>query len=454
MTNTDGWQLEALWRVLTLADYNTRVVVVGTSVLGLCSGLIGTFMLLRKRSLVADVVSHSTLPGVGLAFLVMVAYGGSGKWLPGLLLGALLSGLLGMAAVVFLARFTPVKEDAALGTVLSVFFGVGIAILGLVQRDPRGTAAGLESFVFGKTASMLASDAYAIAAVAVVCTALCALLSKELTLLCFDPEFAASRGYSVGLLDLSLMSMMVVSTVIGLQAVGLILVIALLIIPPAAARFWTDRFPTMALLAAGFGAVGAGLGALLSALAPKLPAGAVIVLTQAAFFTVSFLIGARRGLLKRRIEAWKLSRRTGDQHLLRTLFEEEEQRGLGSRIGFNALHRKRSWSAGRLRALCRRAQRLGWLESSSEGLALTQEGRTAAASEVRQHRLWELYLIHHTDLATSRVDRGADRVEHHLDQTLVEELEELLSEHHDGTTPPSPHPLGDSRSGKAGGESA
>ena len=133
--------------LVSLADYNTRVVVLGVLALGLSCGFVGSFMLLRKRALIADTVSHSTLPGIALAFLVMVAAGQDGKWLPGLLLGALLSGLAGMGAVVAVQRFTRVKEDAALGIVLSVFFGFGVSLLGLVQKMSSGSAAGLESFI-------------------------------------------------------------------------------------------------------------------------------------------------------------------------------------------------------------------------------------------------------------------------------------------------------------------
>ncbi len=428
-------------RVFSLTDYNTRVVIFGTTLLGVASGLIGTYMLLRKRALMADVVSHSTLPGIGLAFLIMAAFGGSGKWLPGLLLGALISGILGMLCVLAISYGTPVKEDAALAIVLSVFFGLGVAILGLVQKSRHGSAAGLESFVFGKTASMLAADAYLIGAVGAICVLSCLALNKELTLLCFDRNFASTQGWPVLSLDIFLMLLVVISTVIGLQAVGLILVIALLIIPPAAARFWTDRLNVMIWIAAGLGGLGAGFGAAFSALAPKLPAGAVIVVTQAGLFVLSLLFGPTRGLLSRWRTFRQVRGKTGDQHLLRALYENEERRGCGARIQIGELQALRSWSIKRLQMVCSRALSRDWIVSDESGIGLTESGRQVAVREVRNHRLWELYLIHYADVATSQVDRDADRVEHILDAHLIEELENLLSDYTGGSELPSPHPL-------------
>lgn len=408
-----------------LADYNTKVVVLGVLALGTSCGLIGSFMLLRKRSLMADTVSHSTLPGIALAFLWMVSQGGEGKWLPGLLLGALLSGLAGMGAVIALQRWTRIKEDAALGIVLSVFFGFGVCLLGLVQKMSSGSAAGLESFIYGKTASMLASDAYLIAGMGALSLLACGLLFKEFTLLCFDPDFARSLGLPVLILDVALMSLVVLLTVIGLQAVGLILVIALLIIPPASARFWTDRLTTMTILACLFGGVAGGVGALLSALAPKWPAGAVIVLCNSVLFALSLTFGRARGLWVRWRERRTLNRKVARQHLMRALYELREELG-EEEIPWDLVLAERSWSARDLRREVERAKKLHLVEETNEKLRLTEDGLVKAARIVRNHRLWEVYLITHADVAPSQVDRDADRVEHILDKELIAELEALL----------------------------
>ncbi len=252
------WPEWSQWkRVVLLRDYNTRVVMLGTMLLGLAAGMVGSFTLLRRRALMGDALSHATLPGVGLAFLIAPWFGLEGKSLPVLLTGAALSGIAGVASILYVRNLTRLKEDAALGIVLSVFFGAGIAILTLIQQLPTGHAAGLESFIYGKTASMIASDAALIAWSGLLSVIVIGVLFKELTLLCFDEGFAGSRGYPVLLLDLVLMSLVVIVTIIGLQAVGLVLVIALLVIPAAAARFWTQDLKRMTLISAGIGGAGA-----------------------------------------------------------------------------------------------------------------------------------------------------------------------------------------------------
>ncbi len=301
-------------RVATLRNYNTRLVVLSTTVLGITSGLIGSFLLLRKRSLMGDVLSHATLPGIGLAFVLMVAAGGSGKWLPGLLAGACITGVIGVSLVLAIRGTTRLKDDAAMGIVLSVFFGIGVAVLGMAQTMPQGSAAGLESFIYGKTASMVMQDFILICAVALGATFAMALLRKELTLVAFDEAFAASQGWPVSLLDMLMLALVSAVTVIGLQAVGLILIIAFLITPAAAARFWTDDLRKMMLLAAAIGGASGWLGASISALLPRLPAGAVIVLVAAGVFSASLVFGTSRGVLLRAINHRRLQRKVGRQH--------------------------------------------------------------------------------------------------------------------------------------------
>ena len=452
MSYLPSW--EQVLRVLLLSDFNTRVVVVGVALLGMAAGIVGTFTLLRKRALVSDAVSHATLPGIAAAWLVMVALGGTGKWFPGLLLGAAAGGLIAVGAVLTLRSVLRLHEDAALGVVLSVSFGIGIALLGLIQQMRRGAAAGLDSFIYGKTASMLSADALLIAVISLILVAAAVLLFKELNLLCFDAPYAATQGFPVALLDALMLALVVAVTVIGLQAVGLILIVALLITPAAAARFWTHDLRAMTVLAALIGAAGGFIGAALSALVPRLPAGAVIVVTTSAGFVVSVLFGTRRGLLRMLVERHRGDRRIRREHLLRALFEQLEGQ-LGAMPGVRVLAatavrrdqlaRRRGWSRAELASALRGARRAGWLRPGSaarQDLRLSAAGAEQALQVVRNHRLWELYLIRYADVATSRVDRGADRIEHVLGPELVAELEEQLDRQRDrAAVAASPHEL-------------
>lgn len=438
--------LEGLTHVLLLQDYNTRVVVIGATLLGLGAGVVGSFTLLRKRALMGDALSHATLPGIALAFLLATRLGGDGKSLPLLLAGASVSGLAGVGAILGIRRYTRLKEDTALGIVLSVFFGAGVALLGVVQQVEGGHAAGLESFIYGKTAAMLAGDAVLIAAASAACLAASVLLFKELELLCFDSGFAASRGLPVGWLDGVLMLMVVVVTIIGLQAVGLILMIALLVIPAAAARFWTDDIRRMAVLSGGLGAASCYVGATLSALYPKLPSGATIVLVAAAGFLVSAVFGSARGVLLRRVRRRAFLRRIGQEHVLRSAYEALEGReDKTEAVALATLVDARSWTPSRLRRIVRRAEAAELVRRESrDGIRLTARGLLEAQRLTRQHRLWELYLITHADVAPSRVDRGADAIEHVLDAETLHHLETLLDAPSVADPPASPHELASS----------
>ncbi len=426
--------------VLLLRDYNTRLVVLSTAMLGTAAGLIGTFLFLRKRALMGDVLSHATLPGIALAFMVMVALGGDGKNLAGLLAGAAVFGLLGVGCVLLIRGLTRLKDDAALGIVLSVFFGLGIALMGLVQDMPQGSAAGLGSFIYGKTASIVRSDLWLIAAMAVSISIACLLLYKEFAILCFDEGFAGAQGWPVHGLDVAMMALATGVTVIGLQAVGLILIIALLIIPPAAARFWTERLGHMMIGSAAIGAAGGWVGASMSALVPRLPAGAIIVVTVAAVFGVSMIVGARRGALVRLSQQWRLTRRIERQHLLRAIFERAEVGGTGA-VRHEDLLTMRSWSRRRLRRAVAWARRRELLDRGpGDTLRLSDAGTREAVRLVRNHRLWELFLITYAEIAPSHVDRDADQIEHVLGPEMISELEALLAQRPaPGTVPPSPH---------------
>jgi len=431
--------------VLLLRERNTQLVVLSTAALGMASGVIGTFLLLRRRALMGDVLSHAMLPGIAMAFLVMVALGGTGKSLPVLLAGGALTGLIGVASVWCITTFTRVKDDAALGIVLSVFFGFGIALMGLVQATAEGSAAGLSTFIYGKTASMVTSDMQLIGASAIVIAIACALLFKEFSLLCFDESFAAAQGWPVRGLDLLMLGLVTLVTVIGLQAVGLILMVAMLIIPPAAARFWTDNLSRMVVIAAVIGAMSGWLGASVSALTPRLPAGAMIVLASAGVFAFSMIFGTDRGMVMRANHQWRSVRRVADQHLLRALYEQSEIEKAGTHdapVALEKLMKRRSWSAMALRRAINRAARRGFVtRPDALHVALTTHGEREARAAARNHRLWELFLITHADLAPSHVDRDADAIEHVLGKDLVAQLEAALDHAGGSGMPASPHTL-------------
>ena len=297
------------------AGYNAALVAIGAGLLGFAAGASGTFPFLRKRALISDAVAHATLPGVALAFVAMVAIGGDGRSLPGLIAGSAATAWIGLLVIEWIARRTRLSEDAAIGAVLGVFFGVGIVLLTVIQAMSAGRQAGLESFLLGSTAGMLFQDAIVIAIGGSLAVLTTWLMRRPMTLVAFDSAYAAALGYDVRRIDLMMMALVMAVTVIGLKLVGLILIVALLIIPPVAARFWTDRSSRMIWTAGGIGGVSGYLGAVLSASAPALPTGPIIVLVAASIFLLSLLFAPDRGvvvaLLRRRRFQARVHRRQG-----------------------------------------------------------------------------------------------------------------------------------------------
>ena len=292
----------------TIFAYNTLVVLAGTMLLGIGAGITGTFLLLRGRALAGDVIGHSALPGVALAFLIYsTIFPESSKSLPVMLLGGAIASGLGMLAVMWLRRIGRLPDDAVLAIVLSTFFGAGVVLLSVVQASPSGSQAGLRDFIFGQAAAIRRSDVQLMAAIAMITIISSSLLMKEWTIMCFDEGLARVLGYPVGLLDLLLMTLVVLVCVAGMQSVGLLLIVALLIIPPSAARFWSDSIRPNIWISAAIGAVSATLGGIASALVEKLSTGAIIVVVASVMLVVSILLGNKHGLIglwiaKRRLQ--------------------------------------------------------------------------------------------------------------------------------------------------------
>jgi len=438
------------WRAITLSDYNTRVVLCGTILLGIAAGLTGVYLLLRKRALLGDAISHATLPGVATIFLwsIMAGYP---KSLSLLLLGAAVSGSLGGLSVLALRHWVRVREDAALGIVLSVFFGAGVALIGIVLRLPGGNAAGLESFIYGKTASMTLADVWLSGGLALGVWLVIALFSKEFTLLCFDAQLAASQGWPVVSLDLLLVALVVTVTIVGLQAVGLILVIALLIVPAAAARFWSHKLRWILSASAIIGGASAAIGTLASASFEKLPSGASIVLVACGFFMISFVFGRERGCWWMLLHTARLKRQQQQHHLLRTLYELLEATGQiddtppnrpSGLVSAMAVANQRVWNQREVQRVARQLQQLGLVAVRPNSyLQLTPRGWVIARRVVREHRLLELYFLNNLAGSEGDADRGADYLEHSLAPELLWELDGRFRDSDSDPVPASPHPL-------------
>lgn len=407
-------------------SYSARNVLIGATLLGALGGLLGSFALLRRQSLLGDALAHAALPGVCLAFLLT----GSKSPLP-LFAGALLAGLLGSLLILATVRWSRIKEDSAIGIVLSVFFGVGIVLLTAIQKLPAGNQSGLDKFLFGQAATLVEEDLKVMAVLGAVVLAVVLALFKEMKLLAFDPGFGASLGLPMRRLEILMTLLLVVVVVVGLQTVGVVLIVATLITPAAAARQWTDRLGTMVALSSAIGAAAGVAGSLASSLVPRLPTGPVIVLVSSTVLIVSLLFAPRRGLLWAMLRERQVADRIRCENLLKDLYLQAERQADqgGDRDAFQSrplLMGVRGQSGAELDRSARPLLAAGLAERQGDDLRLTPAGREAAESVVRKHRLWEVYLTRRLELPSDHVHRDAEAMEHALTDEAVAEIEELL----------------------------
>ncbi|MCE9606348.1 MAG: metal ABC transporter permease [Planctomycetia bacterium] len=410
-------------------SYNTLIVLLGTTLLGANAGLVGSFTVLRGRALIGDVLAHAALPGLCLAFLWL-----GQRSLPAMLTGALASGLACILLMTFLRRWTRVKDDAVMGVVRSVFLGAGIVLISYIQNQTvAGSKAGFDSYILGKTAGLLADDVRLFVGVSTLSLSLILLLYKEFQLASFDPGFARVQGWPALLLDNAQMALAAITVVIALPAVGAILVTAMLILPGATMRFWTDRLSTLLIGAAVIGGAVGGLGTLMSAQFSLLPAGPIIILVGTAVFLTSMLGAPRRGLLARAAA----NRRFRNELLLQTLLRRIYESAEGRRS--TAVHRSRAelmrslgWSTGTMQRIVHAAvlQQLvserATPSTHDYELSLTSQGAEYVAKVVRGYRLWQRFLTEYPDQSCSLVDLDVQHVDEYLPPDIIRALERKL----------------------------
>ncbi len=392
-----------LWDALSLQlGYNATLVAVGATLLGVSAGVTGTFLFLRKRALVSDAISHATLPGVCLAFMILVALGGDGRNLAFLLLGSALSAGVGLVCMNWLTRHTRLAEDAAIGAVLSVFFGFGVVLLTVIQTMGVGRQAGLEGFLLGSTAGMLWADAMIIAVGGAATLLLVMIIRRPMTMVAFDPEYAAARGLPVNRIDLAMMGLVLAVTVVGLKVVGLILIVALLILPPVTARFWSQRSDNVVLLAGGVGGLAGYLGAALSASAPNLPTGPIIVLVSFGFFALSMLLAPARGVMAAVLRHLRFQRRV---HIRQGLLALAQGQKIYEPLTLRLLRR-----ADFVRA---------------DGVA-TEAGKARAAKALRDEKRWEIVRADQSHEAIAALYDGLRDIETVLTRDQIAEIDRRI----------------------------
>ncbi len=413
--------IDLLIEFFSFSQPNVRTVTLGTVLLGIGAAAIGSFTFLRKRALVGDAVSHAILPGLAIGFLL------SGEKHPVYLIaGALLAGWLALLTIDYLVNNSKLKTDTAIALVLSVFFGFGVFLMSIIQRRMAGNQAGLDAFLFGKAAGMTTAETQVFAGVSVFILLVIVLFFNTFKIVAFNKEFAMALGIPSQFIEFLLATLTVLAITTGIQAVGVVLMSALLITPAAAARAFTKKLEWMVVIAALIGAAGGLMGAFISFTQPQMPTGPWIVVTISGFAVAALLFAPQRGVVAifrmRRGNAEKI--RT--ENLIKAIYQLEEQNGVGP-VTLDAVMRQRSFHKKTCEKGLQTLQRRGWITKTADGFTLTSQGREEGQRVVRLHRLWEVYLTQRLRMAPDHIHPQAETMEHlitpELEAQLIHELD-------------------------------
>jgi len=414
--------MQALENFIRLSDPNIISVVLGSILITASSAVVGCFSFLKKKALVGDAVAHSVLPGICLAFIIA---GNKDPLI--IILGAFTTGWLSLVLIDLIAEKTKIKEDSAIAIILSVFFGIGILLLTAIQHSGNAAQSGLESFLFGKAAALVGRDLIMFSIVAGIVLLTVVLFFKELKIIAFDEAFAKSIGLPVRFLNLLLTSLTVMAVVTGIQAVGVVLMAAILITPAAAARFWTDDLFKMTLIAAFIGALAGYAGAFVSYTASNMPTGPWIVMIVSVMALLSFFIAPQRGIISRFVDQAKMKETILGENLLKELYRiAEKQGGAAQYIDIDVLNDHRQFPVRALRNKISKFQSSGLLLSDSNSIKLTDDGYEKGKRIVKLHRLWEMYLSSYLKIAPDHVHEDAETIEHIITPQIEAKLESLL----------------------------
>ena len=362
--------------MLVFKDYTLRTITLGTAILGAVTGMLGSFAVLRKQSLLGDAISHAALPGIAIVFLITGA-----KDSNVLLLGALVSGLIGTFWIRGIISKTHLKSDTALGLILSLFFGFGMLLLTFIQKQPNANQAGLDKYLFGQAATLVESDVWLMAIVTGICLLVLLLFWKEFKILLFDSDFTKTLGFNTKFIDILITSFIVLAIVLGLQTVGVVLMSAMLLAPAAAARQWTNRLSVMVFLSALFGAFSGVFGTAVSASQNNLSTGPVIVIIAGVFVLISFVFSPSRGLLFKQIRFIKNRRDLQLHKTLAFMFRiAETHENISHPHSIKILNNFQGFTKGTLQKLVQK----NYVQLNGNMWSLTREGYKTASNLYNQ----------------------------------------------------------------------
>lgn len=422
----------------TFQDPSITWVVLGITLLGIGSAYVGTFSFLDKKALLGDAISHAVLPGICLGFIL------AGEKNPVYIVtGAFLSGALATFLSSWLKKNTKLSEDTIIATILSVFFGIGIVMLTALQKSGNPEIAGLNSFIFGNAIGISETDLMIYGGLSLTIIAVLTLLLKEFRLMVFDPNYGKAIGFPMEAIRFLFNVLMILAVVIGIQAIGVVLMAALLITPGAAARFWTNRLNPLLILAACFSIVSGILGTYISFVLPQMPTGPWVVVFLSLIALLSFMFSPKSGIIFRYFSRKSYLRKTHRDHLMKALYKAKEENKNG--LAIDEIYELYPYQKAQIDQSIKDLLKEGFISKNQSLVNLTTQGISDAMRIVRLHRLWELYLNEYMNIAPDHVHESAEQMEHLLTPELEAMLEKRLNfptlDPHQETIPRENHDL-------------
>jgi manganese/zinc/iron transport system permease protein len=415
--------METFFEFFSFTNPNVNFVIVGTTLLSASSAIVGSYTFLQKKALIGDAVSHAILPGICLAFLL------TGTKNPAyLILGATATGWLSLVFINWINAHSKLKEDTAIGLTLSVFFGAGIFLLTIIQQSGNASQSGLDQFLFGNTAALVGRDLYYFGTIALILLLTTALLFKEFKLIIFDLEQAKAMGLPVKRLQLVLTTLTVLAVVAGIQAVGVVLMAAMLITPAAAARFWTNKLVTMMILAGIIGILSGISGAYISFLSSAMPTGPWIVVVASGIAFFSFFASPHKGIIAKLMRQAAIRQKILNENILKAFYHlgEKDGRFYVDRTVDEVRH-SRMFNPRQLKKGLKGLTFQGFVKNTNGHWNLTKAGFEKGKRIVKLHRLWELYLSEYMNIAQDHVHDDAETIEHILTPEIEEKLMQKLN---------------------------
>lgn len=382
---------------------------------GITCGLLGVFIVLRNMSLIGDALSHAILPGVVAGFLI------AGHSIFAFFTGSVIAGLLAALSITWLQRNVKTKEDAAIGIVFSAMFALGIIGISAVTRQ-EGVHLDMKDFLFGNVLGIADQDIW-LTGLIMAYTLLCLVaFYRYFFVTTFQAVMAQTAGINANLMHYFMMMLLSFAVVASLQSVGVILVVAMLIIPASTALLLSNRLPVVLVLSALVGVLSASMGLIFAILWETTP-GPAMTLVATAFYLLAMLFSPQKGLFLQWLRRLKRQRVQALEDVLKAVVKMQE-RGVKD---LAATAEAMEVSPQKLRRQLQAMQQKRWIESwRNQHIQLSAAGLERGYQLIRAHRIWESYLVQEMGLQTDQIHGQAEQFEHRLPEVFLQEVEAHL----------------------------